>query len=105
MTAVQRHITLSNITLGNHLPFVLIAGPCQMESREHAFEVCGTLVEMTKKLGIGFIYKSSFDKANRTSIKGKRGIGLENALPVFAELKKTFGVPVLTDVHNEEQCA
>lgn len=76
-----------------------------MESREHAFEMCGSIKEITDKLGLPLIYKSSFDKANRTSLKGQRGIGLEGALPVFADIKKEFGVPVLTDVHTEEQCA
>lgn len=90
--------------MSNKKPFVLIAGPCQMESKEHAFMMCGQLVEITKKLGIPFIYKSSFDKANRTSLKGKRGFGLENSLPVFEAIKKEFGVPVLTDVHEREQC-
>ncbi len=99
------HISVGPVTFGNDLPFVLIAGPCQMESREHALSVAKTLVEITKKLGIGFIYKSSFDKANRTSLSGKRGIGLANALPVFREIKETFGCPVLTDVHTEAQCA
>jgi 2-dehydro-3-deoxyphosphooctonate aldolase (KDO 8-P synthase) len=83
----------------------LIAGPCQMESRDHAFMIAGTLKELCGKLGIGLVYKSSFDKANRTSISGKRGIGLENAMEIFADLKKEFGFPVLTDIHTEEQCA
>lgn len=83
----------------------LIAGPCQMESREHAFMIAGALFELCKKLGIGLVYKSSFDKANRTSLSGKRGIGLEKAMEIFADLKKEFGFPVLTDVHTEEQCA
>ena len=100
-----KHIPVGPVTFGNDLPFVLIAGPCQMESREHALEVCGALHAMTQKLGIPFIYKSSFDKANRTSLSGKRGIGLEGALPVFAEVKETFGIPVLTDIHEREQCA
>ena len=82
----------------------LIAGPCQMESRDHAFMIAGTLQELCGKLGIGLVYKSSFDKANRTSISGKRGIGLENAMEIFADLKKEFGFPVLTDIHTEEQC-
>lgn len=90
--------------MGNDLPFVLIAGPCQMESRDHALMMAEKLVKITDKLGIGFIYKSSFDKANRTSLSGKRGIGLKNAMPVFAEIKEKFGCPVLTDVHSEEQC-
>ncbi len=101
----QKHIKVGNVTFGNDLPFVLIAGPCQIESRDHTIEVAHALVEMTQKLGIGFIYKSSFDKANRTSIKGKRGIGLEKALPIFNEVREKFGCPVLTDIHNEAQCA
>lgn len=102
---MTKHVSVGSVTFGNDLPFTLIAGPCQMESREHAFDVCGTLKEMTDKLGIPFVYKSSFDKANRTSISGKRGIGLEGALPIFADLKKAFGMPVLTDIHEKEQCA
>lgn len=100
-----KHITTHNVTFGNDLPLTLIAGPCQMESRAHALEMASALKEITAKLGMGLVYKSSFDKANRTSLKGKRGIGLENALPVFAEIRETFGCPVLTDVHTEEQCA
>jgi 2-dehydro-3-deoxyphosphooctonate aldolase (KDO 8-P synthase) len=83
----------------------LIAGPCQMESREHAFTMAGKLLELCGKLGIGLVYKSSFDKANRTSLSAQRGIGLESAMEIFADLKKEFGFPVLTDIHNEEQCA
>ncbi|ASY68611.1 3-deoxy-8-phosphooctulonate synthase [Sinorhizobium fredii] len=83
----------------------LIAGPCQMESREHAFMVAGKLAELCNSLGLGLVYKSSFDKANRTSISGKRGIGLDNAMEIFADLKREFGFPVLTDIHTEEQCA
>jgi len=83
----------------------LIAGPCQMESRDHAFMMAGVLKELCGKLGIGLVYKSSFDKANRTSIAGKRGIGLEQSMEIFADLKKEFGFPVLTDIHTEEQCA
>lgn len=94
-----------NVVFSNKGALSIIAGPCQMESREHAYEMAGSLKEMTDKLGIGLIYKSSFDKANRTSLKGQRGIGLEKALEVFADLKKDFGFPVLTDVHTEEQCA
>lgn len=101
----QKHIQLGNLTIGNDLPFTLIAGPCQMESREHALMMSKKLKEITDRLGIGFIYKSSFDKANRTSLSGKRGIGLEGALPVFKEIKETLGCPVLTDVHEKEQCA
>ncbi|MGF6171850.1 2-dehydro-3-deoxyphosphooctonate aldolase (KDO 8-P synthase) [Ensifer sp. 4252] len=83
----------------------LIAGPCQMESREHAFMMAGKLAELCKSLNIGLVYKSSFDKANRTSLSGKRGIGLDTAMEIFADLKKEFGFPVLTDIHTEEQCA
>ncbi|MGO7537520.1 3-deoxy-8-phosphooctulonate synthase [Rhizobium ruizarguesonis] len=83
----------------------LIAGPCQMESRDHAFMVAGTLKELCEKLGIGLVYKSSFDKANRTSLSAERGIGIEKGMEVFADLKKEFGFPVLTDVHTAEQCA
>jgi 2-dehydro-3-deoxyphosphooctonate aldolase (KDO 8-P synthase) len=101
---VNKHITAGNVTFSNALPFALIAGPCQMESRDHALMMAEKLVTLTKKLGIPFVYKTSFDKANRTSLKGKRGMGLEKSLPVFAEIKKTFGCPVLTDVHTEEQC-
>jgi len=89
----------------NTKQFSLIAGPCQMESRDHAFMIAGTLKELCAKLGLGLVYKSSFDKANRTSLSGKRGIGLDKALEVFADLKKEFGFPVLTDIHTEEQCA
>lgn len=101
----MNHIKVGNVTFGNDLPFVLIAGPCQMESREHALEMAEALTYMTKELGIGFVYKSSFDKANRTSISGKRGIGLASALPILEEVRETFGCPVLTDVHTAEQCA
>lgn len=93
------------VTFTNTGSLSLIAGPCQMESREHAFMIAGTLSELCQKLGIGLVYKSSFDKANRTSLSGKRGIGLEKSLEVFADLKKEFGFPVLTDIHTEEQCA
>lgn len=97
-------ININNIQMANHLPFLLITGPCQMESREHAIEMAANLVEITKSLDIPFIYKSSFDKANRTSIGGKRGIGLEKSLEIFTEIKQLFGCPILTDIHNEEQC-
>ncbi|MCC6597405.1 MAG: 3-deoxy-8-phosphooctulonate synthase [Alphaproteobacteria bacterium] len=98
-------IKIQNIEISNAGKLALIAGPCQMESRDHAFDMCGALKEIAGVLGVPFIYKSSFDKANRTSLHGKRGMGLEAALPVFADLKKEFGVPVLTDVHTQEQCA
>ncbi|WP_332700206.1 3-deoxy-8-phosphooctulonate synthase [Bosea sp. (in: a-proteobacteria)] len=93
------------VRFGNALPLSLIAGPCQMESREHALEVALALKEMAAELGIGLVFKTSFDKANRTSVKGQRGMGLEAALPVFAEIRERTGLPVLTDVHEAGQCA
>lgn len=107
MTAAtaQHHISIGNLKMGNDLPFVLIAGPCQMESRDHAFDMCGAIKEITGKLGIPLVYKSSFDKANRTSLKGQRGIGLEKGLPVFEELRSKMNLPVITDIHTAEQCA
>ena len=92
------------VVFSNTRKLSLIAGPCQMESRDHAFMIAGKMVELCKSLGIGLVYKSSFDKANRTSISGKRGIGLEKAMEIFADLKKEHGFPVLTDIHTEEQC-
>ncbi len=100
----QHTITVGNLTISNDLPFTLIAGPCQMESRDHAMMMAEALTTLTEKLSIPLIYKTSFDKANRTSISGKRGIGLEASLPIFQEIKDTFGCPVLTDVHTEAQC-
>ncbi len=102
--APDRSITLGNVTFANDKPLALIAGPCQLESRDHAFMMAGALKEMSEKLGIGLVYKTSYDKANRTSLGGKRGMGLEKSLEIFADIKKTFGLPVLTDVHTEEQC-
>ena len=96
---------VKKVTFAQDKRFSLIAGPCQMESRDHAYMMAEALVKMTDKLGIGLVYKSSFDKANRTSLSGKRGIGLEKALEIFADLKKDFGFPVVTDIHTEEQCA
>jgi len=101
----MKTVKLQSYEIANDKPFTLIAGPCQMESREHAFDMCGGIKEITDRLGINLVYKSSFDKANRTSISGKRGLGLDKSLPVFADLKKEFGVPVVTDVHTEGQCA
>ncbi|MDH1271825.1 3-deoxy-8-phosphooctulonate synthase, partial [Rhizobium pusense] len=94
-----------DIVFANSKKLCVIAGPCQMESREHAFMIAGVLKELCDGLGIGLVYKSSFDKANRTSLSGKRGIGLDSAMQIFADLKKEFGFPVLTDIHTEEQCA
>src|SRR4030088_2877735 len=90
---------------GNALPLALIAGPCALESRDHAFEMAAALKDIAGKIGIGFVYKTSFDKANRTSVKSNRGIGLDGAMPIFAEIRRKFGVPVLTDVHEAQQCA
>jgi 2-dehydro-3-deoxyphosphooctonate aldolase (KDO 8-P synthase) len=103
--AKPRHVRIGNITIGNDRPIALIAGPCQLESRQHAHEMCHALTELTGKLGIGLIYKTSFDKANRSSGTTARGLGLEASLPIFAELRDKYGVPVLTDVHTAAQCA
>ena len=98
-------VKVGGVSFGNAIPIALIAGPCQMESRQHAFDMAGALKEICGRLGIGLVYKTSFDKANRTSLNGKRGIGLNDALPVFADLRKELGLPVLTDVHEPAQCA
>jgi 2-dehydro-3-deoxyphosphooctonate aldolase (KDO 8-P synthase) len=98
-------VKVGNATFANDRPLALIAGPCQLESRGHAFDMAGRLKELTGRLGIGFVYKTSFDKANRTSLKGKRGLGLEKALTIFADLRSKLGVTILTDVHEREQCA
>ncbi len=100
-----RHVTIGDITLGNDLPLVLIAGPCALENRAHALEMSAALVEITGKLGIRLIYKTSFDKANRTSLAGARGVGIGDGLPILAEIRERRGCPVLTDVHLPEQCA
>jgi 2-dehydro-3-deoxyphosphooctonate aldolase (KDO 8-P synthase) len=98
-------VAIGQARFGNHLPLALIAGPCALESRAHALEMASALKEITARLGIGFVYKTSFDKANRTSGKSARGLGLEAALPILAEIRASLGVPVLTDVHESEQCA
>jgi 2-dehydro-3-deoxyphosphooctonate aldolase (KDO 8-P synthase) len=98
-------VTVGSVRFGNHLPVSLIAGPCQMESRAHALEMAAALKEIASRLGIGLVFKASFDKANRTSIASARGVGLDAALPVFAEIRDTLGLPVLTDVHEVGQCA
>ena len=103
--APNAHVSAGNVMFGNDLPLTLIAGPCQLESRDHAFDMAGRLKEITSRLGIGLVYKTSFDKANRTSIAGRRGMGLDAALPIFADIKGALDVPVLTDVHEREQCA
>ena len=99
-----RHLSIGPVKIGNDLPLVLIAGPCQVESRDHALMMAEKLIQLTNKLGIPFIYKSSYDKANRTSIQGKRGAGLIATMPIFDEIRNELGCPVLTDVHTEEQC-
>src|SRR5579884_4430704 len=98
-------VTIGRARFGNALPLALVAGPCALESRDHAFEMASALKEITAKLGVGFVYKTSFDKANRTSAKSARGLGLDKALSIFAELREALDLPVLTDVHEPEQCA
>jgi 2-dehydro-3-deoxyphosphooctonate aldolase (KDO 8-P synthase) len=98
-------VSVGAARIGNALPLTLIAGPCAMESRAHALEVAGALKEMAAKLGIGLVFKTSFDKSNRTSGKGGRGMGLSAALPVFAEVRESLGLPTVTDVHDAAQCA
>ena len=105
MTPPNPGVTVGTVRFANNAPLALIAGPCQLESRQHAFDMAGALKEMCAKLGIGLVYKTSFDKANRTSLSGRRGAGLDAALPVFADLRRDLHLPVLTDVHTEEQCA
>jgi 2-dehydro-3-deoxyphosphooctonate aldolase (KDO 8-P synthase) len=98
-------VKCGSVEISNSNSFCLIAGPCQLETEQHAIDMAGKIKEITTKLGIGFIYKTSFDKANRTSLKGKRGAGLEQSLPIFDKIKKELNVPILTDIHNIEQCA
>jgi len=98
-------VKCGKLRISNSNPFTLIAGPCQLESEQHAMDMSGKLKEITSELKIGLIYKTSFDKANRTSLKGKRGIGLEQSLPIFDKIRKEINVPVLTDIHNAEQCS
>jgi 2-dehydro-3-deoxyphosphooctonate aldolase (KDO 8-P synthase) len=106
MTAKPNSIVAVGKTrFGNALPLALIAGPCALESRAHAFDMASALKEITARLGIGFVYKTSFDKANRTSAKSARGIGLDRALSIFAELREKLAIPLLTDVHEPDQCA
>ena len=100
-----RHVRAGEVVLGNDLPLVLIAGPCQIESRDHALEVAAALAEMARAAGMQLIYKSSYDKANRTSAGSPRGVGMERGLAILAEVRAHYGVPVLTDVHAAEQCA
>ena len=102
---VNKLIKCGKLSISNTGPFILIAGPCQLENEKHALDVATELKKITEKLGVGLIYKTSFDKANRTSLKGKRGSGLEKSLPVFDKIRKDVGIPVLTDVHTVEQCS
>ena len=99
------NVSVGAARFGNELPLALIAGPCVLESKAHALEMANALKEIAGRVGIGFVYKTSFDKANRTSAKSARGLGLEQALPIFAEVREKLKVPVLTDVHDAEQCA
>jgi len=103
--AETRHVRVGDVTLGGDLPLTLIAGPCQLESRAHGLEMSAALKELADRLGIGLIYKTSFDKANRTSIKTARGLGIEQSLPIMAEIRETTGLPILTDVHDPGHCA
>jgi 2-dehydro-3-deoxyphosphooctonate aldolase (KDO 8-P synthase) len=102
---LNRAVTVGDVTFVNDRPIGVFAGPCQMESRAHALEMATALQEICRRRGIGLVYKTSFDKANRTSLAGKRGIGFTDALPVFAEIRETLGIPVVTDVHEPGQCA
>ena len=104
MTIPNATITVGNVRFANDAPLSLIAGPCQLETRQHAFDMAGALKEICARLGIGLVYKTSFDKANRTSLSGKRGAGLDTAMPIFADLRRDLDLPILTDVHTEEQC-
>ncbi|MHA1134155.1 MAG: 3-deoxy-8-phosphooctulonate synthase [Alphaproteobacteria bacterium] len=103
--APAAEVAIGNVRFGNDLPLALMAGPCVLESRAHALEMASALKEIAAKLGVGLVYKSSFDKANRTSAAGARGLGLKQALPIFAEVREVTGLPVVTDVHEPEQCA
>ena len=101
----NKTINCNGIKISNNSSLILISGPCQLETEQHAIDMAGKIKEITDKFGIGFIYKTSFDKANRTSLAGKRGAGLDKSLPVFDKIKKDLKIPVLTDVHSEEQCS
>jgi 2-dehydro-3-deoxyphosphooctonate aldolase (KDO 8-P synthase) len=103
--AEQHVVKVGDLEIANNLPFTLLAGPCAMESRQHALEMSSAIKEITDDLGIGLIYKTSFDKANRTSASAGRGVGMEKAIPIFAEIRETLGCPVVTDVHDASQCA
>ena len=100
-----RHVQIGNVTFGNDLKLAVIAGPCALESRAHALEMAHALNEIAQELDLGLVYKSSFDKANRTSIMSDRGLGMTESLPILAEVRETYGCPVITDIHSPEQCA
>ncbi|MBO9396435.1 3-deoxy-8-phosphooctulonate synthase [Shimia sp. R9_1] len=101
----MKHVNVGNLTIGNDLPLTVIAGPCQLESKDHAEMIAGTMKEACEAAGAQYVFKASYDKANRTSLSGIRGMGIEAGLAVLDGIRKDFGVPVLTDVHTEEQCA
>lgn len=101
----QKTIKIGNFEIGNKLPLAIIAGPCQIESRQHAVDIAGAMVEITGELGVNYIFKASYDKANRTSLRSPRGVGIEEGMKTFDEIKKLYGCPILTDVHEREQCA
>ena len=103
--APNKAVRIGGVTLANDVPLAVFAGPCAMESRDHALEMASALKEITTRLGIGLIFKTSYDKANRTSLSSGRGVGLDKALAVFAEVRESLGLPVVTDVHAAEQCA
>ncbi|MEM9278597.1 MAG: 3-deoxy-8-phosphooctulonate synthase [Pseudomonadota bacterium] len=104
MTNQQKEIRVGKVNFANNAPVSFIVGPCQLESRQHAFDMAGNIKEIFGRLGAGFVYKSSYDKANRTSIGATRGTGLKDSMPIFEDLRKELGIPVLTDVHTEAQC-
>ncbi len=101
----QKTIKIGNFEIGNKLPLSIIAGPCQIESCQHAVDIAGAMVEITNALGINYIFKASYDKANRTSLRSPRGVGIDEGMRTFAEIKKLYGCPILTDVHETAQCA
>ena len=101
----SKKVNCGNIEISNNNKIFIIAGPCQLETEQHAMDMAGKIKEITSKFNMGFVYKTSFDKANRTSLKGQRGMGLEQSLPIFDKIKKDLDVPILTDIHNAEQCA
>ena len=102
---MNKELNIKNFSVSNDSSLFLISGPCQLETEQHAMDMAGKIKDITSKFNMGFVYKTSFDKANRTSLKGKRGAGLEQSLPVFDKIKKEFNIPILTDIHNAEQCS